>query len=79
MDVTDNTLKTLESEDGYCDVVSDYVVCVLGEARLFPRISRPRLIEAHGAWRNDLSRVSDNEPHLAEGLDHFKQCGHLAF
>lgn len=37
------------------------------------------MIEAHGAWVNDLTRVGSYEPQLKDGLDHFKQCGHLAF
>lgn len=59
---------------------SDYSADVLNTCRLIPVASRPRLYEAHGAWKNDLDRVGTNEPKLREaGLDHFKQCGHLAF
>jgi hypothetical protein len=58
----------------------DYATDVLRTCRLLPVASRPRLIEAHGAWANDLDRVGKHEPRLRdEGLDHFKQCGHLAF
>lgn len=49
------------------------------KACLFPRFSRPRLYTAHYAWRDDLSRVEQRENNLGQGLDHFKQCGHLAY
>lgn len=44
-----------------------------------PVLSAPRVKEAHGAWKKDIERVSGNENHLNEGLDHFKRAGHLAF
>lgn len=59
----------------YCD----YAVAVLRGCRLHPVASKVRVIEAHGAWKNDLTRVGAHEPNLEDGLDHFKQCGHLAF
>lgn len=57
----------------------EYAGGTLATCRLFPHVSKPRVIEAHGAWKNDLTRVGDHEPNLEDGLDHLKQCGHLAF
>jgi hypothetical protein len=74
----DHLVKILE-----CDVFvrkfSDFATHVLQACRLIPLASKPRLIDSHGAWKNDLSRVGTHEPNLEDGLDHFKQCGHLAF
>ena len=66
-------------EEFFIDVFVEFTQHILGEARLYPKLSRLRVIEAHGAWKNDLSRVGGNEPNLDDGLDHFKQCGHVAF
>lgn len=43
-----------------------------------PRLSLRRLNDAHCAWLGDLTRVDDHEKAL-DGLDHLKQCGHLAY
>ena len=66
-------------EDAFVRIFGEFTKHVLGQARLFPKLSRHRIIEAHGAWQNDLRRVGGNEPNLDDGLDHFKQSGHLAF
>jgi hypothetical protein len=79
MDITADILPALADRDTFVARYSEYVCDTLQEARLFPKFSPQRLVEAHGAWQNDLTRVGDNEPHLDEGLDHFKQCGHLVF
>ena len=59
----------------YCEYAADS----LRTCRLLPVASKPRLLEAHGAWANDLDRVGRHEPQLEDGLDHLKQCGHLCF
>jgi hypothetical protein len=46
---------------------------------LAPRFSKARLRDAHYAWREDLQRVEGAEKYLDQGLDHFKQCAHLAY
>lgn len=80
MDFTDNTLPTMVgSVKGFRDVFHGYATAALWPAMLIPKLSTPRLEEAHGSWLNDLDRVGSNEPNLAKGLDHFKQAGHLAF
>lgn len=75
----DLDLIDFEGIDRFIEVYSLFVVWSLDHARLFPRFGQQRIAEAHGAWRNDLSRVGNNEPRLDDGLDHFKQCGHLVF
>lgn len=56
-----------------------YAEAVLMKGRLIPVFSKPRILEAHGAWQNDIHRVGEFEKNLGNGLDHFKQCGHLAY
>jgi len=69
----------MEDRDIFVSTYRDYACHVLANARFSPQISIQKLTEAHGAWKNDLSRVGENEPQLDEGLDHFKRSGHLAF
>lgn len=69
----------LKSDENFVRIYSKYVYYVLNKARLEPRLSVPRLIEARGAWKNDLDRVGTHEPKLLDGLDHFKHAAHLAF
>lgn len=79
MNISENTLDDIKGGDEFTRVFTDYATSALEFARLFPKFSGPRLKEAHGSWLADLKRVQENEKHLAAGLDHFKQCGHLAF
>ncbi|NEU11300.1 hypothetical protein G3T14_04065 [Methylobacterium sp. BTF04] len=73
-------LQAIEAdENDFVGFYSEYSENILHLARLFPRLSRPRIIEAHGAWTKDLERVGSHENKLYEGLDHFKRAGHLAF
>lgn len=69
----------MATREGFVQIFSEFTKGILGEARLFPKLSQPRVIEAHGAWQNDLRRVGGHEPNLGGGLDHFKQSGHLTF
>jgi len=80
MQVGANTLSSLRDRDTFVKTYSQYVIDVLHDGvRLFPQFSIQRLHDAHHAWMDDLKRVGDNEPDLDQGLDHFKQSGHLAF
>jgi hypothetical protein len=79
MRITSMTLEAIKDRDEFRETFAEYGMHVLGIARFYPNLSKPRLYEAHGAWMNDLKRVQDREQHLTDGLDHFKQCGHLAF
>lgn len=79
MDIKAGDLETIEDEARFVHFFADYAKNVLQQARLFPQLSQPRVVEAHGAWLSDLKRVNDHEPQLGGGLDHFKRCGHLAF
>lgn len=79
MNIDKTTLPSMADVKSFKTVFESFCIHVLGEARLFPLLSPLRVEEAHGAWQNDLHRVGGNEPNLGGGLDHFKQCGHLAF
>jgi len=79
MDIRAGDLEAIEDEATFVRFYADFATHVLWQARLFPKLSRPRVIEVHGAWMSDLKRVNENEPQLGDGLDHFKRCGHLAF
>lgn len=79
MDIKAGDLESIEDEATFIRFFGGYAEYVLYQARLLPRLSIPRVIEAHGAWCSDLKRVTDHEPQLGDGLDHFKRCGHLAF
>ena len=72
-------LDAIQNCDEFVRSFCSYAEGALFSCRLLPVMSKPRLIEAHGAWMNDLSRVGTHEPNLDDGLDHFKRCGHLAF
>lgn len=78
MDIKAGDLEAIEDEETFVHFFVDYAQSVMQHARLYPRLSKPRVVEAHGAWLNDLKRVTDRE-RLEEGLDHFKRSGHLAF
>jgi len=80
MQVGADTLSSIRDRDIFVRTFTQYVTDVLQDgARLFPRFAIQRLHDAHTAWMDDLKRVGDNEPRLDQGLDHLKQCGHLAF
>ena len=66
-------------ESAFCTFISQYTEAALSGARLFPKLSRLRLVEVHGAWKRDMERVGAHEKRLEDGLDHFKRSGHLAF
>lgn len=78
-EITKDTLLSIEDCNAFVAAYPKYVADVLASARLLPKFAIQRLVEAHGAWQNDLHRVEENEPELSEGLDHFKRCGHLVF
>jgi hypothetical protein len=79
MRITKETLGEMFTRDGFKNIFAEYAMAVLGEARLFPRLSLPRIYDAQGAWQSDLTSLREREPLLGDGPDHFKQCGHLAF
>lgn len=80
MEIVEGLLEEIEQdEQKFISFISEFTEKALAEAGLFPRLSLARLIEAKGAWKNDLHRVGGNEPKLENGLDHFKRAGHLAF
>lgn len=79
MRISSNILEEIKELGAFKRFFENYVQSVLGEARLFPRLSMLRVEEVHGAWLNDLDRVGENERRLTDGLDHFKRAGHLAF
>lgn len=72
-------LDSIQDRDTFVRDFCQYAGAVLATCRLYPVVSKVRLIEAHGAWCSDLKRVGEHEPNLGDGLDHFKSCGHLAF
>jgi hypothetical protein len=79
MRINKDTLGSMLTKDGFNSIFAEYSMAVLDDARLFPRLSLPRMCDAHAAWKSEVEHVRENEPHLGDGLDHFKQCGHLAF
>lgn len=56
-----------------------YATEVSEPAHLMPRFVRYRVGDAYTFWVDDLKRVEFAERNLTNGLDHFKQCGHLAY
>lgn len=80
MRIRADTLQEIEADEkAFTRFFQDYACDALAQARLYPRISLPRLVEIWHAWRDDMRRVEDREPQLNNGLDHFKRAGHLAF
>lgn len=74
-----DTLPQLKSFDKFHTTFSDFVIESALAALLRPVISKRRLKDAHYAWQDDLSRIAEREPNIDGELDHFKQCGHLAY
>ncbi|CAK0755644.1 conserved hypothetical protein [Azospirillaceae bacterium] len=78
--VTSSTLKDIRNSlDLFKGEFTKYAQDVSFEARLLPVFSEYRISDAHLFWTEDLVRVERAEPDLENGLDHFKQCGHLAY
>lgn len=73
------TLPSLVDLNKFKETFSEYVKEIADRALLFPKICSMRLYTAHYAWRDDIRRVGDREENLTQGLDHFKQCGHLTY
>lgn len=69
----------IDDRETFRRVFLEYAGTAMDAARFCPVPSPPRLYEAHGAWLMDMKRVQQHEPGLHDGLNHFKQCGHLAF
>ena len=67
MDIKAGDLEAIQDEDTFVRFFVDYAQYVLGQARLYPQLSRLKVIETHGAWLSDLERVNDHEPQLGEG------------
>jgi hypothetical protein len=74
-----DSLPQMAGREYFVQAYCTYVDGVLRQGRLTPVFSRTRIIEAHGAWQNDIHRISEKEKKLEDGLDHFKQAGHLAY
>ncbi len=75
-----NTLKVMSASfEGFQQTFEDYAKKVSWAAQLQPKMVEYRLRDAHHFWVKDLERVKAAEDNLGEGLDHFKQSGHLAY
>ena len=72
-------LDALKDVNAFDESFTGFAMTAVGPGRFFPRIAKARIYEAHGAWLTDLERVGKYEKNLSRGLDHFKQCGHLAY
>jgi hypothetical protein len=75
-----NILPSIRTDLGnFESVFADYAKETAVGALLIPILSAPRISDAHHAWIDDLKRIEEREVNLGDGLDHFKQCGHLAY
>ena len=79
MQIDNKTLPSLAAFDKFKILFETHAKQVTRGALLTPKFSLRRLQDAHYAWLDDLSRVTEREKKLAGGLDHSKQCGHLAY
>jgi hypothetical protein len=79
MIVGKNTLPELVDPEQFVEIFSNFVAQSTEKALFRPRISKRWLNDARLAWIDDLSRVAHHEPNIDGELDHFKQCGHLAY
>ncbi|BBK30369.1 hypothetical protein STHU_10030 [Allostella humosa] len=79
MAIDGRCLPNLAQLDFFVDEFVAYCDETLDLGKLRPHYSISRIRDAHHAWRDDLARVGAAEPNLAEGMDHLKQCGHLAY
>jgi hypothetical protein len=78
MIINEGDLEAIRDEATFVRVFANYAKETMWQARLIPRLSLARVVDAHGAWCNDLERVKHHEK-LEDDLDHFKRCGHLCF
>jgi len=60
-------------------VFKDFSRDAVKSARFDVAVSSARMYDVHFAWVDDIYRVHNREPHLTDGLDHFKIAGHLSF
>lgn len=79
MKIGPDTLPDIAHFDRFESLFLEYAKESYPTTFLRPKISKVRLYDAHYAWQDDLSRVEGREQNLDKGLDHFKQCGHLAY
>lgn len=79
MQIRQNILIAILDRDQFQSEYCTFARKALDPTRLVPVFSMPRIHEAHGAWIKDLKRVGTHEKQLTDGLDHFKQSGHLSF
>lgn len=79
MEIDDQTLPRMVDFVVLKENFEAHVVEFTRPALLAPQFSDVRLREAHYAWRADIRRIEQAEPNLTGGLDHFKQCAHLAY
>jgi len=79
MEIDDQTLPSMADYDTLKKFFEAHVVEFTRPALLSPKFSQARLRDAHYAWRSDIKRLIAVEPNLKGGLDHFKQCAHLAY
>jgi hypothetical protein len=78
--ISKTTLHSIaENFDDFKNEFVCYANTVSEKAQLLPIFVEFRLRDAHLFWKEDLDRVDAAEPHLKNGLDHFKQGGHLAY
>jgi len=79
VEVTQTTLEKLSSSfETFKEEFVTFTSNVCWEARLQPKIVDFRLRDAYQLWQKDLDRVKKADE-LHDGLDHFKQCGHLGY
>jgi len=79
MQIDGNTLLSMAEFEVFKEKFIAHAKDFARGACLRPIFSLPRLRDAHYAWRDDLSRLTQHEKNLGGGLDHFKQCAHLAY
>lgn len=79
MKFTANTLTSFQDPAEFKRAFIFYATEAMHVAQLHPQFSHLRIDDAWGAWNHDLQRVGEREKKLSDGMDHFKQAGHLAF
>jgi hypothetical protein len=77
--IDQGTLPSFEDFDAFEVAFLGYAKETALDGLLSPVLSKRRLFDAHYAWLDDIKRVANHEPQIDAELDHFKQCGHLAY
>lgn len=76
---TPDVFARLLDEEFFVGEIYNAYVTYIQDHGFSGSISRPKLLEAHIFWNEDMARAKQFEMVDSSTIDEFKQCGHLAY